>query len=220
MLQLRLTHFEFASLLSYTPRPAGSPGQQSKNLMLALKTGRVTGSPPLPVPTQIAEYLRRNLGGIATLTRFLSPGSVLVPVPKSSLHRKGSLWVPLQIAEALVRVGLGERVATLLNRTEAIPKAASSRPSERPSALRHFQSIAVQQELTPISDILLVDDLVTRGDALMGCANRLFESYPHVRVKAFAAMRTISNESEFRRTMDPVTGWIELQSDGHCLRRP
>jgi predicted amidophosphoribosyltransferase len=55
--------------------------------------------------------------------------------------------------------------------------------AERPDAQRHFETIAVQKELVPAKEILLVDDVVTSGAALLGSANRLFETYPDVPIR-------------------------------------
>ena len=145
---------------------------------------------------------------------------MLVPVPKSALWKEGSLWVPDQLANSMVGVGRGGRTARLLVRTEAIPKAATSISSARPDALKHYQTLAVQKDLTPIPEIVLVDDVVTTGAALLGSANRLLESYPDTPVRGFAAIRTISDSSLFEKITHPVVGSIALRSNGRCYRRP
>jgi len=161
-----------------------------------------------------------NAAALEPVTSFLTPNAVLVPVPKSALWKEGSLWVPDQLATSMVRVGCGRRVARLLVRTEAIPKAATSISSDRPTALKHYQTLAVQKDLLPTPEILLVDDVVTSGAALLGSANRLLESYPTTLIRGFAAMRTISDSSMFQRITHPVVGSITLRSDGRCRRGP
>jgi predicted amidophosphoribosyltransferase len=188
--------------------------------MLTLKLGRLAGAPPISMGARIASFIQQHMVSVGTFVPFLSSAQVLVPVPKSALHREGSLWVPDQLANAMVDAGLGARVAQLLQRSEAIPKAATSRPSERPTALRHYQTLATQTDLAPVPGFLLVDDIVTTGAALLGSANRLMDSYPGVPVRGFAAIRTISNPDEFERITSPTTGSIVLQENGWCIRRP
>ncbi len=134
--------------------------------------------------------------------------------------REGDLWVPMQLSEELLSAGLGNRVAPILTRTVAIPKSALSDPSDRTRAKRHFETMAVQTELAPPESFLLVDDIVTRGATLIGAANRLRVSYPAVPIRAFAAIRTVSNPAEFQKITDPAIEIIRLRADGSTLRRP
>ncbi len=217
---LRCSQVEFASLLSYAPRGDSPTADQSRNLRTALKQGFLVGDPPTPVSTWVADYIRQRQPSLPALSSVFGSSPVLVPVPKSALHRPGSLWVPDQLSSALVAAGLGARVARLLRRTTAIAKAATSVPSERPTALTHYQTLSVQSELAPPHAIVLVDDIVTTGAALLGSANRVMEAYPGASVRGFAALRTVSSPLDFEGIVRPVSGWIRLLSSGRCLRRP
>jgi predicted amidophosphoribosyltransferase len=157
--------------------------------------------------------------GRSDFSRFLNPAAVLVPVPRSSMQLPGALWIPDQLSSALVEVGLGGRVARLLRRTAPIPKAAWSASSER-DALRNYQTLAVQQDLLPTPEILLVDDVVVTGSALLGSANRLREAYASIPIRGFAAVRTMTNPSDFTDFNSPVTGTITLKPNGLCQRVP
>ena len=161
-----------------------------------------------------------NAATLEPVTSFLRPNAVLVPVPKSALWKEGSLWVPDQLASSMVQVGLGRRATRLLVRTEAIPKAATSISSNRPTALKHYQTLAVQKDIMPIPEIVLVDDVVTSGAALLGSANRLLESYRTTPIRGFAAIRTISDSSLFEKITHPVVGSIALRPNGRCHRQP
>lgn len=66
---------------------------------------------------------------------------------------------------------------------------------------------------------MIVDDVVTRGATLLGAASRLSEAYPQASIRAFAAMRTVSNPDEFREIRDPVMGKIVYRS-GEAYRHP
>ncbi len=220
---LRSTRLEFASFLSYIPREGGGHlGDQSHDMMRILKDGRMIGSPPAPLSDLIAGLIRSGVPEVADIASMFSHTAVLVPVPKSSLFKEGSLWVPEQIANSFVRSGLGGRSARLLTRTRAIAKAATSLSSgrSRPTALDHLQTLSVQKELRSPVEIVLIDDVVTTGSTLLGCANKLLESYPSIPIKGFAAMRAVSNPSDFKRTLDPIIGSITLRSDGRCHRQP
>jgi phosphoribosylpyrophosphate synthetase len=74
--------------------------------------------------------------------------------------------------------------------------------------------------LPPLSDIVLVDDIVTRGSTMLGAASRLAETFSGVRITAFAAMRTVSNHEEFSAIRDPRIGRIWLREDGESFRDP
>jgi len=191
-------------------------------MMRILKDGRMVGSPPAPLSDLIVGLVKSGVPEVAGIASMLSPRAVLVPVPKSSLFKEGSLWVPEQIATSFVRSGLGGRSARLLARTRAIAKAATSlstgRP--RPTALDQLQTLSVQQELRSPVEIVLIDDVVTTGATLLGCANKLLESYPSIPIRGFAAMRAVSNPLEFKHTLDPIIGSITLRSDGRCRRQP
>jgi hypothetical protein len=110
---LQLVRLEFASLLACTPRGGADLGEQSRNLMLTLKDGRVTGTPPVTLSTEIAAHIRSSPSIATRFAPFLNPAAVLVPVPKSSLQKEGSLWVPARLATAFVQQGLGSRTAAL-----------------------------------------------------------------------------------------------------------
>lgn len=219
LLSLRLTRLEFAAGVSYASHPVDEAGRQSRDLTIALKQGKEIGSPPQAAQVWFVSYIKKNILGRIEFSRFLNPAAVLVPVPRSSMQRPGSLWVPDQLANALVEAGLGARVARLLKRTEPIPKAAWSPSSER-DALRNFQTLAIQRDFLPTPEILLVDDVVVTGSSLLGSANRLLASYASVPIKGFAAVRTMTDPADFRGFNSPETGTITLKSNGLCQRVP
>lgn len=52
----------------------------------------------------------------------------------------------------------------------------------------------VKKTLFEPDEILLVDDVVTRGATLLGAANKLVDAYPNARISTFAAIRTINTQ--------------------------
>lgn len=133
-----------------------------------------------------------------------------------------TLWVPDRIAKSLVEKGIGGEVVACLSRAVAVPKSATSDAPDRPKPLRHFETLAFQERISqPPDEILLIDDVVTRGATMWGAANRLAEAYPEAVIRGFAAVRTISNPIEFEELYRPVKGTIEFREDlQDMLRRP
>jgi predicted amidophosphoribosyltransferase len=154
------------------------------------------------------------------LGRCFSRSALLVPVPSSQVSKPATLWVPLLLARALVAEGLGRAYEPCLRRIETVPKSATSASKDRPTPQRHYESLAAGKLLFPPDEILLIDDVVTRGATLLGAASRLAEAFPGARITAFAAMRAISERDEFKRILDPCIGQIRLREDGSTLRRP
>ncbi len=133
-----------------------------------------------------------------------------------------TLWVPDRIARAMVANGLGREVVQCLSRAVAVPKSATSDAPNRPKPMRHFETMAIQGRIsTSPTEVLLVDDIVTRGATMWGAANRLAEAFPSARIRGFAAVRTISNPNEFEDLYRPVVGTIEFREETQdTLRRP
>jgi hypothetical protein len=217
---------EFASLIAYSPRPdevaepRRAEARLSRNLVLALKDGRLFGTPPESVASRIVRHLRSVPASARTFTGFLTGSPTLVPVPRSTLLTKGALWVPEQLAQELVKGGFGGSVSALLERSAPIPKAATSLSTDRPTAQANYDTLRVSRSVEAHAAFLLVDDVVTAGATLLGSASRLAEAYPGVPIKGFAAARTVSVADRFRQSVDPVVGEILLRSNGRTQRDP
>ncbi len=216
---MRLSTIEFGSLLSYSPHGSSEEALNSKDNMMALKTDQRVRDPPILMSELIAQTIQRNIMELP-FSSFFSSKPILVPTPSSSLTKPGTLWVPDRLAKALVGRGLGQNVVQCLERVRALPKAAISAAANRPKATEHYNSMAVQKILSEPEEIILVDDVVTRGATLIGAANKLADAFPKAHITAFVAMRTISNPKEFGKIYSPVRGIIELQPSGETFRRP
>ena len=220
-MSLTVGQIEFGSLLTYCPRRSTPEEQKSAKLMLALKNDEYVqvGSADMLMSDWVASEVKRR---IATLQfgHFFRSNPILVPVPKSSLMTPEMLWVPDRLAKALVKNGIGKEVSRMLERVVPIRKAALSDSWDRPTALEHFQTLGVVQTISKPNDILLIDDVVTRGATLLGAANRLTDSYPEATIRAFAAMRTQSTSLSFRTDGGPCVGMITLVANGDTQRRP
>jgi predicted amidophosphoribosyltransferase len=219
-----LSELQYGALLSYASHGYTDQIKYSRDIMLKLKQdGFVqSSSSNILISKWIAQTIQRNRTSPAfsSLASLFQPDAVLVPTPKSSLMDEGTLWVPYRLAMALVNCGLGKEVAQILKRIKPVPKAALSTPENRPLPQDHYDSMQVQKPLSEPSDILLIDDVITRGATLLGAASRLADAFPNAHIRAFAAMRTITNESEFERLYYPTVGEITLRPSGDTLRRP
>lgn len=203
-----------ASYLSYTPRPKSDAERESKEAMRRVKSDSVWPGSDLKTTSYIARSVAESAaGGFASI--FMGGNATIVPVPKSSLISKGDLWVPYNLAVALVECGLGSEVVPCLKRAEAVQKAALSISSTRPKAADHCRTIAVESVEAP-GGVILVDDVVTTGATLIGAAEKMRSVFPDIKISAFAAMRTES--SEFKKTMDPKVETITLFPSGRTHR--
>jgi hypothetical protein len=220
MSQLALKQLEFGSFLAYTPRGTTQIAIDSKNIIPYLKQDLPLGQPPILTSELIAKMIHENMNNLPFCTFFQS-NTILVPAPSSSLMKKDTLWVPERIANALVKQGFGKQVVSCIRRETAVQKAATSPSHERPTAQDHYNSLSVQHEnLSEPEDILLIDDVITRGATLLGCANRLVTAFPKCRIRAFAAMRTESDPKKFKKLQDPRIGEIHLDDSGGTIRYP
>jgi hypothetical protein len=212
-----LSELEFGSYLTYSPWGTSELEKQSRNIRACLKSEGFIGKPPQEVSQYVTKRLHDSLYKMPFKDFFASEVS-LVPVPKSSLMTPNSLWVPERIAKAMSVQGFGEYYPCL-SRVKAVPKASFSLPSDRPTSLDHFNSIACKILLHKPKNIVLVDDIITRGATLIGCANRLKTIFPNVPIKGFAVMRAMSGSSKFVKIADPCRGLIKDYDHG-TFREP
>jgi len=220
---MKISELQFGSLIAYCPRPdPNSPDQlNSKSLMYALKSDRYVQTSTLSsilMSDWVARTVNREKGSLP-FGDFFESNPTLVPVPKSSLIAPNSLWVPDRIAKALAKEGVG-KVSHLLERVKPIRKSAQTNSWNRPTAFEHFKTMGVVQTISEPEEVVLIDDVVTRGATLLGAANRLLDSYPRMRVRAFAAMRTQSSRISYMHDNGACIGTITLRSDGSTSRRP
>jgi predicted amidophosphoribosyltransferase len=214
---MKISELKYASLLSYSPHGNTPDDLESKYVTYSLKQDRYEGQPPILMSDWVAKKTQEKSGLFGT---FFRSNTLLVPVPSSSLMEKDTLWVPERIANALVKKGFGKQVVPCLRRETAVQKAATSPAHDRPSVKDHYDSFSVQGSLSEPEDILLIDDVITRGATLLGCANRLISVFPKCRIHAFAAIRTISDPEKFKNLQDSCIGTIYLNNNGGPIRYP
>jgi hypothetical protein len=213
-----LSDVEFGAFLAYSPHGLTESARESRSWCRALKEESYVRKPPRPMSQFVVERLVARLPE-TPLSVLFGPTITLIPVPRSALANPGDLWVPSLLAQALVRAGLGVDVLPCLRRQHAVRKSATARPGERARPLEHFESLRVDRTLLEPDELLLIDDVVTRGATLLGAASRLHEAFPRARIRAFAVVRTISNPEEFVGMLAPVIGRISLRA-GNAFREP
>ncbi|RLI78631.1 hypothetical protein DRP04_09895 [Archaeoglobales archaeon] len=223
---------EFCSIFSYCPRDESDEGLLAIKLKNCIKNdeiikikrttfkeGRKVTIEEVPTSQYAAEVLKR-LVNERYFSDFFQKDTILIPVPRATPIKKDQLWPSFQIAKAMENEGLGV-VRPILVRTKPVPKSSLVPPKQRPKPKDHYESMGINKVVKLDSQkLLLVDDVVTRGHTFMGAAWRLKREFSNVEIKAFAAMRTISDKSKFKKYYDPVRGVIFYRhKKGDCLRR-
>lgn len=218
---MRLTELEFGSFLTYSPHGSSEMALLSKTAMSDLKNDKYItfDSKQILMSNYLAEGIKKRLDRLP-FAEYFTADTILIPTPKSSLSKSDTIWVPQRLAIALVKAGLGKDVKPLLQREKSIAKSSTSLPENRPKPIEHYNSMAVKETLDDPKEILLIDDVITRGATLLGAANKLADAFPNARIRALAFMRTMSNPAEFVRILDPCKGKITLRDDGSTIRRP
>ena len=221
---------QYISLFSYTPRPS-SPDtnilqsmKNTKTWTIWLKQDRMVtrngDGVSLPMSRFIAESLYNYLSDSPFLKTF-DRYKVLIPIPRSNPVPEDGLWVPKRIADEMVRKGLGNDVVPCLIRAKPVNKSSQSVSSQRPLPSVHYDSLSVEQTVTELNEVILIDDVITRGSTLIAAANKLIDIFPKIKIESFAAIRTISNPLEFRNWFNPVEGTITFRSGlGDTIRTP
>lgn len=208
----------FGAFLVYPPAPVDDHGRAVKNFILGLKQDRVRGG------VSSSRHVARRIHDLSdqhALIRFLH-NSFLVPAPKSTPLTAGALWAPDRIARALVGVGIGRDVVDLVERIEAVNPSHQSPGAERAWPDQHQRTVEVKRDLPLGFDgrLILVDDVITRGSTLLGCALALREAYPQADIAGFAVARTLRREEPMpAEAIQPVIGVIEW-SPGWISRDP
>src|SRR5712692_7773407 len=176
---MQVASLEYGSLLSYTPRPSTSEMEQAKSVMYAIKNDGYIERPPVLMSEWIAKAVQQNMTRLP-FASFFHHDTVLVPVPRSTLMRPNTLWMPERIATALVRRKIGGQVLACLARLSPLRKAAWSDPSDRPRPSEQYNTISVQGRVSSSpGEVVLVDDIITRGATMLGAANRVVEAFPN-----------------------------------------
>lgn len=131
------------------------------------------------------------------------------------------MWAAQRFANALVESRVALHTLPMLERRAAIRSSHKVVGPQRPWPDQHSASLTVRR-LLPLGHagkLVIVDDIITRGSTLMGCAMVLSAEYPDAEIMAFAAARTLKHDQALpedprQPTVGTITyrpGWIERQ---------
>lgn len=215
-----LSSLSFASLLVYSPQGQAETSKASRRLPRAIKGDSVW-------PGQSVPFIRYTVQRLASMAQdevfsgLFGPARALVPVPRGAPLTLGALWPAKRICEELKHAGLGGTVLELLERTEAVRKAAfaSSSGGARPTFADHVRTTRCASELVWHDRFLLVDDFVTSGTQLIAAASALLAMYPTASVTGFALVRTMSRV-EVDQILAPCAGTISYDGGDYARRDP
>ena len=195
-----------------SPRDRSRRGIRALNSCHQLKRGddRIISS--------ACRYLAGHLDE-SDLGAILGPGVTLVPVPGSKpLRSRDSVWPARSLVATLVQSGLGRDWQPLLRRATEVRKSAYAPAGMRPTPAKRFDSFATIPANPSCTAITLVDDVITRGATMLAALSRLREAWPHIPIRGFALVRTMSYQP-IRRNPVPVLCRIRLEGD-QAIRVP
>jgi hypothetical protein len=124
----------FVSFLQYDPQGVSDLSRESKEIVLKIKTdGFHANKPIIPYPV---ERFEKHLAKLGEHRGWFTPGTVLIPVPRSAPTVTGAVWPSRRICEELNSRGQGGEIRECLRRTVAIRKSATAR-GNRPDPAEH-----------------------------------------------------------------------------------
>jgi hypothetical protein len=203
----------FASCYVYSPGGSDLSSERSRLMRSLLKDGDAY------FMDKYADRVRQQVAEGPSLAGFFGPTSVLVPVPGSTPRRGGAASVAESLAGALLDEGLGQSLWRGLQRIAPVRKSATAATGSRPTVGEHYASFAVTTAAAPVHQIVLVDDVVTKGRTLLAAAARMQEAFPLAEIRAFALVRTMGLIPGVAHLVDPCVGEITWRC-GDAYRVP
>jgi hypothetical protein len=188
----------YGACYAYSPKGESEVSQRSR-----LLCGRVKNGSPQWLKSYVATACQER-----RLRNLFNERTLLVPIPQYPTNTRASLWVARRLAFTLQEAGLGEEVWTGLRRMKAVEKSAVAWMWQRPTVKEHYQSFTVLPSSKQPSDIVLVDDVITKGRTLVAAAMRVHEAFPTAVIRAFVLVRTMGFVRDVERLYDPCEGVI------------
>ena len=218
---MKKSEIVFGSFLTYTPRGISKEAKYSQTITYKIKQNGLfnTGSEIIPIAEYYAKLIKEKITELS-FTKFFSKETILVPASKHApLESNSSIWVPKLFADELINASLGRDIGLYLERIYPIKQSSKVIAKERPKAIDHYNSIKVIKPINEPNEILVIDDVITRGATLLGTINKLTDAFPNAKINGFALVRTISNAHDFNKIEDPCIGTVTLRGD-QTSRRP
>lgn len=203
----------YKSYWTYTPHPNSDGSRIANDIKFLIKNDKAFGNPPTPISEIIANKIKDEASK-PEFKDFFGSDVHLVPAPKSSLMKPNTVWFQENLAKSLSKKGLGI-FFPCLERFKEVKKAAFCKdPKERPLAIEHYNTIRVKPQIQAPKKIIVIDDIITSGTALLGCASLLHKHFPTSDIFGFAVMKTISEPEKFKQLSEPHAGKIIRRKDG------
>jgi predicted amidophosphoribosyltransferase len=204
----------FGSCYVYSPAGVGKICEHSRLMRSLLKEADAR------FIERYASRVNQQVGsGASALRGFFGNSDILVPIPGCAPETQGRPWVAAQLANALVRQGLGCAMWPGLRRIHAVRKSACALIGSRPTIQRHYESFSLGSPLWKPDSLVLIDDIVTKGRTLMAAAVLLKEQFPDAHVRAFALVRTMGQVDGVDALLRPCRGGIRF-CNGEAYRYP
>lgn len=210
-----LSDVRFGSFLVYSPHGVSAESKRTAEATYAIKNAR--GVILHSVTERLAQELRPG-GRAECLIGMFGENTLLVPCPRSAPLYPGALWPAKEICDEFVRQGIARESASLLERISPVTKSSTAIPANRPKAADHVRSMRVVVDAGfVLPQIVVVDDVVTRGATLLAAASHIKHAFPDSEVRVFAVVRR--GEGEIAHMLDPLVGEITLKGQD-TARRP
>lgn len=184
----------FASCYVYSPTGGSAICARSRLLRALLKDGDAH------FMIKYAVRVRQQTTATLQLAGFFLSGDVLMPVRRSA-PKTGGTWAAAALAHALVQQGLGSRTWHGLRRISTVRKSATAPKGGRPSVACHYDSFQLEIPAARLENVVLIDDVITKGRTLL--AARVREAFPEAHIRAFALLRTLGMISSVESLLEP-----------------
>ena len=203
----RTYRLQYAACYAYSPKGESDTSQRSRLMCTRVKNGS-----PKWLRTYVSS-VHQEFTHKRCFLDFFGEETVLVPVPQYVPSAPASLWVARRLAFILRDARLGAEVWTGLRRVSSVERSASAWMWHRPTVQQHYQSFSVIRVTKSPSNIVLVDDVITKGRTLVAAAMRLREAFPTADIRAFALVRTMGLILDVEQLFDPCEGAIRWNGD-------
>jgi len=197
----------FATCYAYSPKGESDVSQRSRQLCARVKSGSTKWL------KSYAATVHQEVFHGQVFSDFFTDQALLVPIPDFRPPGQASFWAARRLALALHETGLADEVWTGLKRVGSVEKSSSAWMWERPTVQQHYQSFTVMPSSKAAKNILLIDDVITKGRTLAAAAIRIQEAFPKADVRAFALVRTMGFVLDIPRLFEPCQGVIHWNGE-------